>query len=121
MANKDHLDELREYQEKQYSPGSWHIQKGELPYQTKQVMKQGAKKDFYLLFLAAPASLCLIVMLGNWLSLGKAVLGTLLIAWAVALIVRIVIILRSNARRRAAEKAAKEAKMPKKKKKRWKP
>ena len=117
MAKKDHLEELREYQEKQYLPHSHHIQNGQLPFTTKQMMKQGTKKDFYLLFLAAPASLCLIVMLGSWLSLSKAVLGTLLIVWAVALIAAVAVIARAAARRKAAEKAAREARRPGKKKK----
>jgi len=118
MAKKDYMDELREYQDKQYLPHTHHIQNGQLPFTTKQMMKQGAKKDFYLLFLAAPASLCLIVMLGSWLSLGKGVLAALLIAWAVALIVAVVLIARAAAQRKAAKKAARDAKNPRKRKKR---
>ena len=114
MAKKEYLDELREYQQKQYSPGSWHIQNGELPFQTRQVMKQGAKKDFYLLFLAAPVSLALIVMLGSWFNLNKTVMAPLLIIWALALIGAIVVITVRNARRRAAKKAARAAKKKKK-------
>ncbi len=114
--SKKHLDELREYQEKQYLPHTHHIQGGELPFTARQMMKQGAKKGFYLLLPLASFALALIVMLHNWFSLPKPILGALVALWAVAIVVAAILILRVNARRRAEAAAAKNKQRKKKKK-----
>jgi len=117
MSDKNHLDELREYQEKQYLPHNHHIQKGELPFATRQMMKQGGKKKVFLFLLAVPVSLCLIVMLNNYFALPGHTMEGLLAVWVLAVVAAAAAILASERRRIAAEKAARNAKKPKRKKK----
>ena len=53
----------------------------------------GGSNNFIRLFLLAPVSLCVIVLLGNYITMPKAVLATLLIAWAVAVIIGVIVAL----------------------------
>ena len=53
----------------------------------------GGSNNFIRLFLLAPVSLCVIVLLGNYIAMPKVVLGALLIAWAMAVIVGVIVAL----------------------------
>ena len=56
----------------------------------------GGSNNFLRLFLLAPVSLCLIVVLGNYITMPKAVLAALLIAWAVAVIIGVIVALTNK-------------------------
>ena len=61
---KSQLDDLKEYQNHQYSPHTYHIQKGELPYHTRQLMKAPGRAAVFCLILAL---LCLLTFLAELL------------------------------------------------------
>lgn len=64
---KNHIDEFVDYQERQYVPHTHHIQKGELPYSTRQLMKAPGKSAVLCLLLALMGILLLVVQLLQFL------------------------------------------------------
>lgn len=112
---RDHLDRLNEYQEKQYLPHTYHIQKGSLPFPTRQLMKQGAKKYIFLFILALPLSLALPLLLQSLLHLSPETLGAVAAVWVMVIAAALALFIVLDMRRRA--RAGTQAPARKKKKK----
>lgn len=93
---KSYLDELEQYQREQYLPHSSHIQNGELPFRTRQIMKQGIKKKLFLFFVLAPASLSIVIQLKERLNLEQEQTKVLIAAWLAALALALVLIILSS-------------------------
>ena len=114
--HNNELDELIEYQEKQYLPHANHIQNGKLPYPMRQLAKQPGKAAVLYLLLLPGILVVVMGALSRFLEdLGDT--GTLItgITAAALTIVYVMIIVRNYQKAKRAEQEARQKKTKRKK------
>ena len=112
---KNYLDELEQYQQKQYLPHTHHIQNGQLPFATRQLMKQGIKKYIYLLFIAIPLSIGPLFTLKERLHLSPETMGVIGIVWVGLIVLAFALLVLAHVRGASKNKVSKGNKGKKKK------
>ena len=105
---KNYLDELIEYQKRPYTSSAKSLQKGELPYTTRQLLKYGEARYIYIMVLAAPLSLALLLWLGSHLQMSKMLRWFFATLWVAVMALGVAHCLRADRRLRDEEKARKE-------------
>ena len=118
--HNNELDELIEYQEKQYLPHANHIQNGKLPYPMRQLAKQPGKAAVLYLLLLPGILVVVMGALSRFLEdlgdTGSLISG--ITAAAVAILYIIVIVYNFRKAKRIQREAQAQKKQQKRRKKR---